>query len=193
MDSAQPSDHPESSPGDSPRSGSRSAEAKSGRVRTPEAYERCDALTQAVLFFMVLFGPWAFGTTRTWAIWTMNLAGYALGCLLVAKWWIRRSTGFRPARWGEEQRAEQGSTHSRRWGRTRVITVALAALTLVILAYGLTSALNARATFDPSQLSYTYRENISWLPQSYDQPKSWFAFWGMLGLACLFWAARDWS
>ncbi|MBI3416894.1 MAG: O-antigen ligase family protein [Verrucomicrobia bacterium] len=161
-------------------------------MRTPDAYERCDTLTQGVLFFMVVFGPWAFGTTRSWAIWTMNTAGYTLGCLLAMKWWIRWRTGFRPARWGEEQRAEDGTTHSRHWGRTRKLTVALAGLTLLILAYALTSALNARATFDATQLSYSYRESISWLPQSYDQPRSWFAFWQLLGLACAFWSVRDW-
>src|SRR2546427_798662 len=58
------------------------------RPRTPPAYRICDGITEVVLYFMVVFAPWAFGTTEGWSIWTMNVAGYALGALLFAKWLI---------------------------------------------------------------------------------------------------------
>ena len=48
-------------------------------------YRLCDGLTEATLYFMVIFYPWAFGTTQTWSIWVMNYAGYSLGMLLLAK------------------------------------------------------------------------------------------------------------
>src|SRR5881398_2498176 len=79
------------------RSGPRSA----SRPRTPPAYRLCDGITEVLLYFGVVFAPWAFGTTERWSIWTMNLAGYALGTLLLGKWLIRRRTGYRPMRCGE--------------------------------------------------------------------------------------------
>ena len=36
---------------------------------------------------MIIFSPWAFGTTESWSIWTMNIAGYALGALLPTGFW----------------------------------------------------------------------------------------------------------
>ena len=71
-------------------------------LRTPRAYRICDGMTEALLYFMAVFAPWAFGTTERWSIWTMNLAAYALGALWFAKWSIRWRTGYRPMRWGGE-------------------------------------------------------------------------------------------
>lgn len=64
-------------------------------------YRICDRLTEAVIYFMVIFSPWAFGSTQPWAVAVMNCAGSLLGLLLVGKWVIRRLSGYRPARWGE--------------------------------------------------------------------------------------------
>ena len=33
---------------------------------------------------------------------------------------------------------------------------------------------------------------IPWLPHSLDSGRTWLAFWSYLGLACSFWAIRDW-
>jgi hypothetical protein len=149
------------------------------RQRTPALYRICERVTEAVLCLMVVFTPWAFGTTQEWAIWTMNVAGYALGALLVTKWFVRWRTGYEPSRWGG--------------GQGRWLVRALAALTVLVLAWCLTSAINRRAIFLPDELRLEYRDNyIPWLPHSYDAPSTWFAFWTYSGLAWSFWAARDW-
>jgi len=72
-------------------------------------------------------------------------------------------------------------------------TRVLAVLTVLILGYCLVSVLNARANYLPFELRFDYFDNyIPWLPHSYDRDAGWFAFWQYLGLACLFWASRDW-
>lgn len=170
----------------------------------------CDGLTEALIYAMVVFAPWAFGTTERWSISCMNAAGLALGALLVAKGCVRWRTGYRPERWGEvwsdptasggEQRAESGaprvatpaapaaaSAAAGRW-----VIRGLAALTVLILAYTLTSALNARATFSWLEDRFEYRECVRWLPHSYEAASTWRAFWQYLGLAGFFWALRDW-
>lgn len=137
---------------------------------------------------MVVFAPWAFGVTQVWSIWTMNAGGYILGALLVLKWVVRRIGGFQPARWS--------LGGGRRWP-----LVVLAVLTVVILAYVLASGLNPRAvmdyTFTPgvtaaSGVEPEYFEPVSWLPSSYDGPRTLRAFWKYLAMAASFWAARDW-
>jgi O-antigen ligase len=68
----------------------------------------------------------------------------------------------------------------------------LAGLTVAILAYCLISALNARATYHGDELSFAYHRCLKWLPHSLDSGRTWLAFWTYLGLACSFWAIRDW-
>jgi O-antigen ligase len=68
----------------------------------------------------------------------------------------------------------------------------MATLTVLFLLYVLAGALNARAAFDVWHLDFQYFECIPWLPHSYDRSATWFDFWEYLGLACTFWAVRDW-
>ena len=71
-------------------------------IRDIRRYRVSDSLSGSLIGFMVVFSPWAFGTTQPATIWTMNLTGYALGALLAVKWFIRRFRGYRPPRWGGE-------------------------------------------------------------------------------------------
>ena|GEM_PF-380080 len=162
--------------------------------RTPRHHALCDNLSGALIFFLVVFTPWAFGTTQEWSIWTANIACYLLGILLAAKWVIRRLEGFQPPRWGEpivlaEGSGELAAPRAPTDGATR----ALAVLTVVLLGYILVSALNARANYDPARRDFQYLSDpIAWLPHSYDRASTWFAFWQYLGIACAFWSIRDW-
>lgn len=176
-------------------------------VKVPEVARRfhavCDQVTGSVLCAMVVFGPWAFGTTEPWSIWSMNAGGLLLGALLLSKWAVRSSCGYYPPVWGraggegcpsvprDSDRAPglavRKNERSPGWAAK-----ALAALTAVVLAYCLVSALNARATLTADLLQFNYRKCISWLPHSYDATLSWAAFWRYLALAAMFWAARDW-
>ena len=195
------------------RSGPRSA----SRPRTPPAYRLCDGITEVLLYFGVVFAPWAFGATERWSIWTLNAAGYALGLALIAKWWMRWRRGYRPVRWGEDEDETQGleigdraaqtagggeKTRNPEQGTrngvgrarsvTKVLTAVLGTLTVLTLVYCLVSALNARSTFFPRQMAFVPHDHVSWLPHSYDSAATWQAFWTYLGLALMFWAARDW-
>jgi hypothetical protein len=203
------------------------------RLRTVDVqiYLVCERLAEWVIYLMVLFSPWAFGTSEPWSIRVMNTAGYVLGAMLAVKLAIRRLKGYRPARWdgpslgsrvlspesevhGPQSRVHspQSTVHSPRsegrrhrsvvrgpWSVVRSLftasglTAALAWLTVAILGYCLVSALNARATYQPETNSLAYRRFfIPWLPHSLDCSRTWFVFWSYLGLACSFWAVRDW-
>lgn len=161
------------------------------RKRTPRVYRICDAITEVLVYLMVVFTPWAFGTTQPWSIWTTNVAGCALGGLLTAKWLIRWRTGYKPSRWGTDE-ADDSQTDRRQRRIARLLTIALAGLTVFLLGYCLASALNARATYWPTERRFDYHDYIKWLPHSYDQASTWNSFWNYLGLACFFWSLRDW-
>jgi hypothetical protein len=148
-------------------------------ARDVQAYRLSEDLTEALIYLMALFSPWAFGTTDDWSMWVMNAGGYALGVLLAVKLAIRWLKGHRPPRWERKPAAER-------------LTAALAGLTVAIPVYCLTAALNARGTYHREMLGFDYHDYIKWLPASFDSSSTWFVFWCSLALACSFWAARDW-
>lgn len=162
------------------------------RVRSPRPYRACDAATGGVICLMVVFTPWAFGTTQDWSVWTMNMAGYVLGALLLAKWFIRQRTGYKPSRWGDASESLEGELFGAQRRRWNGLTVAMAVLTFLVLAYTLISALNARATYVEAHRRFDYHDCVRWLPHSYDRASTWNSLWMFLGLACFFWATRDW-
>ena len=166
------------------------------RARDVQIYRVCEDLTEVLVYAMVVFSPWAFGTTQAWSMWAMTGAGYVCGALLGCKLAIRRFKGYEPSRWGETRRSGPPSeTGDARFLTPARLAAVLAWLTVGILAYCLVSAVNARATFRPDQFSFVYappRKWVSWLPHSLDGGRTWLAFWQYLGLACAFWAIRDW-
>ncbi|HNQ90752.1 MAG TPA: O-antigen ligase family protein [Verrucomicrobiota bacterium] len=161
-------------------------------VEPPRVYERLDEWSQWLLLGMVVVSPWLFGTTPGWAIWGMSGMGYVLGVLLLLKRTVRWRWHYRPPRWGEEARVRgqpgvyRPSTRVARW-----LTRVLGLLTVLVLAYTLTAALNWRSRFEDGIQVFNDR-CVRWLPFSYDAPATWSAFWVYLGLAGFFWALRDW-
>ena len=161
------------------------------RAADVQLYRICDDLSGLLIFPMLVFGPWAFGTTDSWSIWIMNIAGYALGILLFAKIFIRKSKGYTALRW--ENYSIHSATKTRhRHPLARLLTRILAGLTLAVLAFCLVSALNARSSYNSDTRLFEYHRCLAWLPHSLDSHRSWFAFWTYLGLAASFWAVRDW-
>ncbi len=133
-----------------------------------------DGATEALLYAMIVFSPWAFGTTEPWSIRLMNAGGYALGALLFTKRILRHSPlggTARPMR--------------RVWGMLLFIMAA-------ILFYVLVAALNAEFTYVQEEFRRDPHPHIDWLPHSLDGHASWEVFRNWLALACVFWAARDW-
>lgn len=172
--------------------GSRSVAERKRHVRTPATHRLLDAVTEGLIYFLIVFTPWAFGTTQPWSIWTMNIGCYLLGAVFLAKWYVRWQTGYRPSHWGMRSRGSELLDDRPDYRGTRIATWAMAILTFVTLAYCLTSALNPRAVFSEQIRRFEYFDPIKWLPHSYDQANTWKAFWSYLALAFFFWAVRDW-
>ncbi len=82
------------------------------RARNVLFYRTCEDLTEGLMYFMVVFSPWAFGTTQRWSIWVMNGAGYLLGLLLAGKLSVRWGRGYRPPRWDDRKGGGLGSPKS---------------------------------------------------------------------------------
>jgi hypothetical protein len=172
--------------------------------RNPKKILRaCDGFTEVILYFMVVFTVWAFGTTPTpsvgsnpfWGIWTMNAAGFLLGTLLMIKIAVRWYYHYVPNSWS----VSGGTPRSKDQNLAKIgpkipnLTFILASLNVILLLYCFTSAINARATFSLWELRFNYRDQyIPWLPHSYDAPATWLACWQILGFVCAFWAIRDW-
>jgi hypothetical protein len=163
------------------------------RAHDVQIYRVCDGLTEPLIYLMVLFGPWAFGTTQRWSIWIMNVAGYTLGLLLVIKLSVCAFKGHQPPRWIRLNPPRSESTKPEsRFQLALWIARGLAGLTSAILGFCLLSAINARATYYSDRRVFEYHDCLQWLPHSFDSTSTWFAFWMYLGLACSFWAIRDW-
>lgn len=157
-------------------------------LRTALWYDRLDRTSGVLLCGALLFAPWAFGGTPAWAIHTLNGVGYLLGVLLAVKWSLRRFFGYQPVRWDRAGSPADGAT---RWAGVWVR--GLVCLTVLILLYAATAALNARADYDPELGTFQYRSAyIPWLPHTYDASRSRQMFARVVALACYFWAARDW-
>ncbi len=162
------------------------------RAELLNVYWVSDQLTGILIFLMVIFSPWAFGTTEPWSIWTMNIAGYVLGALLAVKRLSRSASGNLPARW-DSPGISQGDTVGSAPGLSaNKVTWGLGLLTLGLLGYCLLSALNARATFYDRSLAFDYHRCLAWLPHSFDSTATWQALRSYLAFACSFWAVRDW-
>ncbi len=163
----------------------------------PEGHDLCDRLSGWLILFLVVFTPWAFGTTEPWSIWTANITSYLIGILWITKIWIRWRTAYQPPIWGDAvssvvPRGDAAGQTSPARRRNPWIMV-LGVMTVLLLGQVLISILNARASFDPVTKQLVYlRETISWLPQTYDLPATLGAFWRYLALALVFWSVRDW-
>ena len=58
-------------------------------IEEPTSHKIAEKITEILIYFIVIFSPWAFGTTQQWSIWIINIANYLLGFLIIAKWAIR--------------------------------------------------------------------------------------------------------
>ena len=157
------------------------------RVRTPRHYKVCEGLTEAGIYSMVLFGPWAFGSTDAWAIKVLTGMGYFLGALLVAKWIIILKTkDWTPSRWDDDP-SWKGA------GGFRILNRVLGVLAILLLVYCTVGALNGRGIFDRhTEAMKIHEDYIKWLPASFSPPQSRFFTFSYFGLALAFWSTRDW-
>lgn len=148
---------------------------------SPRLYWLLERTSEVLIYAILIFTPWAFGTTERWAIETVNTLNYFLGGLLVTKWILRRATGFVPERWGNQD------------GPAKWITFGLGLATVAMLTICAVAGLNARAEYIWDENRFQYFEgHRSWLPHSYDRASTWRAFQMYLAAACFFWALRDW-
>src|SRR6266487_4648920 len=102
MGIADPRERTDSSNAGNPgRSNAAAFGQRSPPLRAVLTFQTCDRFSEWLIYFMVVFSPWAFGTTQPWSIWTMNVTGYLVGVILIAKLLIRTFCGYKPPRWND--------------------------------------------------------------------------------------------
>ncbi len=152
--------------------------------RTPPLHRWLDSLSGALILFLVVWAPWAFGCTIYWAITTLVKTCLGLGILLALKWLVRWRFGYRPARWIEP-------TAAGRW-----LVRALAVATVLFLAWIYAGVWNAHGTVELTRagplIHAAERDPLPWLPASYDRQSSADEALRLLAYALAFWAVRDW-
>jgi hypothetical protein len=102
------------------------------RALDVQIYRLCDDLSGVLILPMLLFSPWAFGTTQPWSIECMNGAGYALGLLLLTKLFIRQAEGYPAPRW-DRYSSRSGTFIRSAHPATRWLTRTMVVLTLAVL------------------------------------------------------------
>jgi O-antigen ligase len=140
-----------------------------------------DHATGGTLLFLLVFAPWAFGSTAVWSAWTTTVLAYGVGLLALSRWIAGRLTGFEDPRWDVP-------------GRGSSVLWLLGAGTVVLLAYVALSLFNARARvlWTADGFEFDYREIRSWLPTTYDLDATRKALIRWTGLALAFFGARSW-
>jgi hypothetical protein len=154
-------------------------------------YHLCEMLSGVMLCLMAVFSPWAFGSTEPWSIWTLNVAGFVLGILLLIKIGLRKMAGFRSSPILQTKpgpRCYQELFRPFHWPAERLLGFCTLGFTLLSLI----AAVNARATYRPVSGAFAYHRFVKWLPASFDSERTWQTFWTYLALFLSFWAACDW-
>ena len=146
---------------------------KSMRIKETKFEWLANKLTEILIFFIIIFSPWAFGATESWSIWTINITSYILGVLLITKWAIqhfKKCNSFR-----EKKEIALSPEEKRQKYYKSCCNIFLTIGMLILLLYILISAINARASFDPKHNEYSYFAIFSSnLPHSFDAKATWF-------------------
>src|SRR5205085_6520362 len=159
--------------------------------RDVQLYRICEDLTEGLIYLMIIFSPWAFGTTQRWSIWIMNAGGYLLGFLLAVKILIRTAKAYSPPNWENALLGSSGRSRHKFLSVARLKRILLL-LTAAILGYCFLSAVNAAATHESQAITFVYHQYVKWLPHSFDSKRTWSALWNYFAMACAFWALADW-
>lgn len=119
-------------------------------------------LARALLALVLIFAPWAFGTTEHWSLIALSaLTGTASILAAAGGWRMGRFNGQWP------------------W----------AALVLALALYMTMQAVNASHRYQLVDQSLISRSHIAWLPHSADSMATWWTLGKFLTYAALFWAA----
>lgn len=152
--------------------------------RTPQLHRWLDAFSGAVILFLVVWAPWAFGCTIHWAETVLLVGCFLLGAALAGKHLLRWRFSYRPARWVEP-------TAGGRWA-----VRALALLSALFLLWAAAGVWNAHSDVELTRAGPVFRElerpALSWLPATRDRWASAREVPRFLAYALAFWAIRDW-
>ena len=156
------------------------------KSRQLRAYARwLDWLLTLLMYFGVVFAPWALGTVPPATITIMNVAGYSIAAVLALNWGVKRSL--------RTKESDSEDTKRRSLGAVLGMDVTLKVLFVLVIGYAGVHWLNARAVLDPDTLTLEYNPDYwSFLPHSYDRILTGDMIMRTLALAFWFWGTVVW-
>lgn len=163
--------------------------------RTHPALSATQSFSGALILFLTVFTPWAFGTTQSWSIWIANVTAYTLGATWLFQRFLHARLDLPCPRWTDPVSSGSKASDADHPPppSSDLVTRILAILTLLFLGYVTISALNARADYNPATHDFTYFDRfVRWLPHSYDRGATLASLAQFVALAAVFWATRDW-
>ncbi len=146
-----------------------------------------DKQTEILIYFIVIFSTWAFGTTEVWSTWVMNYCAYTMGFLLMIKWLLKLPNSYK----------FRGNSDNYGINKVKffnkICVIIMNSSIFLVLIYILISAINARGEFNINSGDYIYYANFNEsLPHSYDASATWELFWKYLALSILYFAVKYW-
>ena len=107
-------------------------------ISSIKIYGHLEWISELLIYFIIIFPPWAFGSAEKWAIWTYNIAGYLLGTILIIKKMIRQFASYQPLRWDSRQQ------------KSGLLSIEhLFCTSTIFIIYCLISTANAKAYYIP--------------------------------------------
>ena len=152
-------------------------------------YNRADIITEVLIYFTILWGPWMFGTVHNWSIKVFNIFNFSIGCILILKFFLRKKYLSNSYNNSTLNNIPLSDFKLKPDYRTKAVCV----LNIYMVVYVLISIINPRATFDGELNIFTYNRNyINWLPTTYDKFATIDFLISFTGLIIFFWGFRDW-
>ncbi|MDB6130029.1 MAG: polymerase [Verrucomicrobiales bacterium] len=135
---------------------------------------KLDPILELLIYFMLVFSVWAFGTTEAWSLRVMFQCSLGLCVFLVF----------------DLASSVYGIFAHRR--KRIAFPWELVALNIAFLVYTWLSIWNARAIYDYSTGAFIYLPHLAWLPATYDLQASQNSLRIYFGLTVFFWTVRGW-
>lgn len=137
--------------------------------------------TEAFFYLLVLFGPWALGTTQSWSIFTLSIGS---GCFLILAAILKFMNWYFTRHYHEEEELSQ--KHSI-WNWADWVFIILSILCLL---YVCIQWLNAQSDYIFSEYRFIDFPFKEWLPSSTDKNYTLFYLYQYLGLFSAYLGAR---
>lgn len=125
-----------------------------------------EKLLESLIYYTIIWGPWAYGCTTTWAVVVLTISNYSIGLISILIRFIYREPQPKAREVTDCKFIKKFKIRLRRIPIRSGLTILT---TIYIVAYLVISILNYRARYNDSLHYFIFNENyVKWLPHTYD-------------------------